>query len=142
MKVPTELLGDHFDGVRPGGRGMQVKRGPNSLAHDRETDENNRGHDGPNNFQPVVAVRIRRAGSGRGIAILPHHPTKSDLSCGESNPDHNDGDLELVVNGSPVLRDGFREPPMFADKHSDRAESYQPDSKSKNASHQFLLRVN
>src|SRR2546430_17587725 len=137
MKIPTELLGDYFDPVRAGRRRMKVERRPNLLTHHGQTDKNNRGDDGPENFEAVIPVRVNRACAAGGVAILPNHPAQSDLRGGESHTNHDDRDPELTVHARPVFRDGFGKPPAVADKHPDREQRYDPDGYSENASHRL-----
>src|SRR5437868_13318320 len=104
MKVPTELLCDHLDLKGSRRRRMKIKLGPNPLAHYGETDEDNRGQDGPDNFQTIVAVRIRRALGAGSVAKLEYHPTKPDLRGGEGHADDDDRDHELAVDAPAMFR--------------------------------------
>ncbi len=116
---------------------MQIEGGPNSLSHYGQSDEDYRGHDGPDDLEPVVSMRIGRALVAGGLSVLPDHPTQSDLRRGEGNAADDNRNHELPVNQRTMFGDRFRKPPMFGDKHSDRAERYDPDGYSKNASHRL-----
>src|SRR6266705_337193 len=116
---------------------MQMQRSPYFLAHDRQADEDDRGDHGPNHFESIISVRVRRAFCVCRVAILPNHPAQANLRRCESHANDDDGDHELAVDGLTVLSYGFRKPPTFADEHPNRAERYDPDGYSKNASHRL-----
>src|SRR2546421_11820573 len=118
MKIPAELLGDHLDPVRAGGRGMQMERRPNFLAHHGQANEDHRRDDGPENLQAVVPVRVNRAPAAGGVAIFPNHPSQTDLSGGKSHADHDDRDHELAGNTPAQFTSGFRETPAAGYKTS------------------------
>src|SRR2546421_11517826 len=119
MKVPTKLLCDYFNLKRSRRSGMEIKRRPNSLAHYGETNEDDCGSDGPDDFQTIVAMRIGRALGAGIITKLEDYPAQANLRRGEGHADHNDRDHELAIHESTMFRNRLRKPPLSADEHPD-----------------------
>src|SRR2546430_1626376 len=116
---------------------MEIKRGPNSLAHCRETNEDDCSGDGPDNFQTIVAMRIGRALGVGIIAKLEHHPAQANLRGSEGKAHDDDRNHELAVDAPAMLRNCFGKPPLSADEHPDRGDRDRPDYYSQKASHQL-----
>src|SRR6266571_7958561 len=116
---------------------MQVKRSPDSLSHDRQTDKNNRRHYRPDDFEPVVAVRVSRALLVGVVTKFEYDPTQPDLRGRECYADYDDRDHELTVDRTAVFRDRFGKPPLPADEHPDRGDRDSPNCYSQKASHQL-----
>src|SRR2546423_12664203 len=114
---------------------MEIKRRPNSLAHYGETNEDDCGSDGPDDFQTIVAMRIGRALGVGIVAKLEYHPAQADLGGSESHAHDDDRDHELAVDAFAMLRNCFVEPPLSADEHPDRGDRDRPDYYSQKASH-------
>src|SRR5262245_31671715 len=98
MKVPTELLRHDLDLNCPGSSPVPVQRSPHALAQNPQADENHSGHHRPDDFEPVVPVRVGGALSAGAVAELPNHPTQSDLSGSERDSHHYNGEHELAIN--------------------------------------------
>ena len=116
---------------------MKIKRSPNSLAHHGETDEDDGGRDGPDNFKSIVAMRIGSALGAGVVAELEDDPSQANLRGGEGHADDDDGDHELAVDERAVLGNRLREPPLSAGEHPDRENCDHPDCYSQKASHQL-----
>src|SRR5436853_2738342 len=140
MHVPGELLGDDFDLCRACGRVREMKLRPDALSHHGEADEDDSRDDSPDDFKPVVAVRVESAllFIAGARAVAPDHVTKTDLRGDKGNADHNDRDEKLLVNSWPMLSNSGRKPPTAKEEHH-RGKRQQPDNHSKSATHRTSL---
>src|SRR5712671_6708103 len=111
-----------------------MQRGPNTLAHHGETDKDRRRHERPHDLEPVIAVRVIGALLVRGGAIFPDDPAETNLRRRKSDAANHDRDHELAIDARSVFRNCLGKPPMLADKHTDRAQRYDPDGYSESAS--------